>query len=224
LLYVTGFDSDTREFQYTVNERFGATGSGANALRSPFQVGIQIRMTIGPDRGRAAVDGLRGGGRGGFGGGAGGGRAAGGGDGPGGGAFAGIAGAAGNPEELLTRLNAIMPNPAAAALEMRGTLLLDDRQVTLLESIRDSLAATNLSVATAISAELEKAGANPDFRQMAQILQPRLQEMRTHLTKALEDVQSILTPFQWSKLPESVRNPATRFGGRPGGGQQRPPN
>jgi hypothetical protein len=224
LLYVTGFDSDTREFQYTVNERFGATGSGANALRSPFQVGIQVRMTIGPDRGRAAVDGLRGGGRGGFGGGAGGGRAGGGGDGPGGGAFAGIAGAAGNPEELLTRLNAIMPNPAAAALEMRGTLLLDDRQVTLLESIRDSLAATNLSVATAISAELEKAGANPDFRQMAQILQPRLQEMRTHLTKALEDVQSILTPFQWSKLPESVRNPATRFGGRPGGGQQRPPN
>ena len=59
LLYVTGFDSTTRNFTYAVNERFGATGGGATAIRSPFQVGIQARLTIGPDRTRQALEGLR---------------------------------------------------------------------------------------------------------------------------------------------------------------------
>jgi hypothetical protein len=59
LLYVTGFDSTTRNFTYAVNERFGATGGGATAVRSPFQVGIQARLTIGPDRTRQALEGLR---------------------------------------------------------------------------------------------------------------------------------------------------------------------
>jgi hypothetical protein len=59
LLYVTGFDSTTRTFTYAVNERFGATGGAATAVRSPFQVGIQARLTIGPDRTRQALEGLR---------------------------------------------------------------------------------------------------------------------------------------------------------------------
>src|SRR5205807_2400741 len=63
-----------QSFDYAVNERFGATGSGANAIRSPFQIGIQGRLTLGPDRTRQALDALRGGGgRGGRGGGGGGG-------------------------------------------------------------------------------------------------------------------------------------------------------
>ncbi len=59
LLYVTGFDSSTNNFSYAVNERFGATGGTTTAIRSPFQVGIQARLTIGPDRTRQALDGLR---------------------------------------------------------------------------------------------------------------------------------------------------------------------
>jgi hypothetical protein len=59
LLYVTGFDSTTHAFTYAVNERFGATGGGATAVRSPFQLGIQARLTIGPDRTRQALEGLR---------------------------------------------------------------------------------------------------------------------------------------------------------------------
>lgn len=59
LLYVTGFDTSTSNFVYAVNERFGATGGTTTAIRSPFQVGIQARLTIGPDRTRQALDGLR---------------------------------------------------------------------------------------------------------------------------------------------------------------------
>ncbi len=64
LLYVTGFDSTTNNFMYTVNERFGATGGSSTAIRAPFQIGIQARLTIGPDRQRRALDALRRGGAG----------------------------------------------------------------------------------------------------------------------------------------------------------------
>lgn len=62
LLYVTGFDAASQSFSYAVNERFGATGGGSAAVRAPFQIGIQGRLTIGPDRQRQALDQLRQGG------------------------------------------------------------------------------------------------------------------------------------------------------------------
>ena len=64
LLYVTGFDQATNSFEYTVNERFGATNARGNAMRQPFQLGIQMRFTFGPDRGQMALDRMRGAGGG----------------------------------------------------------------------------------------------------------------------------------------------------------------
>ncbi len=52
LLTAQGFDASTNTYRYKVNERFGATSSGATAVRSPFQVGVQLRYVIGVDQRR----------------------------------------------------------------------------------------------------------------------------------------------------------------------------
>src|SRR5688572_31760470 len=75
LLYVRGFDPVGNRYVYEVNERFGASRQGANGISVPFQLGVNARLMVGPDRAREAIDAVRGaafGGRGGRGGGAGG--------------------------------------------------------------------------------------------------------------------------------------------------------
>ena len=47
LLYVRGFDPDTRAFRYEVNEAFGQDRRGVNALRSPFTIRISARVALG---------------------------------------------------------------------------------------------------------------------------------------------------------------------------------
>ena len=65
LLYVRGFDAAAQTYRYEVNERFGAARNGANGIRVPFQLGINARYTLGPDRMRDMIQGMRGGGGGG---------------------------------------------------------------------------------------------------------------------------------------------------------------
>ncbi|HEX9165000.1 MAG TPA: TonB-dependent receptor, partial [Gemmatimonadales bacterium] len=63
LLYVTGFEQETRQFKYAVNERFGSTRNSATAVVAPFQLGLQVRYTLGPDRQREMIQAVRGAGR-----------------------------------------------------------------------------------------------------------------------------------------------------------------
>src|SRR5439155_708466 len=50
LLYVRGFDPATARFRYAVNGRFGASSAGNGGVTVPFQIGLQARLTLGPDR------------------------------------------------------------------------------------------------------------------------------------------------------------------------------
>jgi hypothetical protein len=188
LLYVTGFDSTTRQFIYAVNERFGATGQGANAYRAPFQIGIQVHVTIGPDRQQAALDALRG-----FGGGMG----------------RGGAGGFGGAGRLgpAARLDSVLPNPPAQVLALRDSLSLTHEQVTALEAARDSLAG-ELSV-VADSMRGAAAALDPSGDRSAVVARVRAQFAlaRDAVTRALDAVRSVLTPQQWSRVPESIRNP-----------------
>jgi carboxypeptidase family protein len=205
LLYVTGFDAAAQRFSYVVNERFGATGSGANALRSPFQIGIQMRFTIGPDRAQEALMMLRGGA--GF---APGGRAgpgAGGGDGPrvimGGPGGAG----GGGPAAMLSRLDSLLPNPAGVVLNLKDSLALTAEQVTRLEVVRDTLNAHNAALGDSLRKEIENEGANPDPARLMGIARPRLETLRNNMRQAWAQVRGVLTEEQWGKLPERYRNP-----------------
>src|SRR2546422_9121349 len=50
LLYVHGSDPATARFRYAVNGRFGASSAGNGGVTVPFQIGLQARLTLGPNR------------------------------------------------------------------------------------------------------------------------------------------------------------------------------
>ena len=46
LLYVTGFDANTRQFQYQVNPKFGTTRPNAVALYNPFRITLDVSIEM----------------------------------------------------------------------------------------------------------------------------------------------------------------------------------
>jgi hypothetical protein len=208
LLYVRGFDAQRQAYVYQVNERFGDARSARTAFFAPFQLAVQARFQVGPDRQREMMQqmlrGLRDTTR----------RAT-----P---AAPGVArGPGGGPGnfDLRTMLERAAPNPATALLERRDTLQLDAKQVARLEAIRDSLKAQTDSMFNALAAQLEKAG---DPSALFTQLRPRMEEARTQYQKSLELVQGVLTPEQWAKVPEAIKNPPAARGGRQGQGRRNP--
>jgi hypothetical protein len=210
LLFVTGFDSTTLRYQYAVNQRFGASNPQGTAFRQPFQVGIQVRMTFGPDRARDALAALRGGrgAGGGFGGGLRGGMGPGGRPGGRAGRLA--------PTDFRERVRSLLVNPATIVLERTDSLGLTPAQVTRLTALRDSLNGVNDSLAATLEQEIERIGAG-DPRALLQAIRPRMQEAQENARRSLDQVRGILTPEQWEKLPERLRSP------RQPGQNRRPP-
>jgi hypothetical protein len=194
LLYVTGYDTVARGFRYTVNGRFGATAGSANAFRPPFQIGIQARFTLGPDRRRAALDALRGRA----------GRPAGRPEGP----VAALR--TGNPDEFLARLETVLPNPAAQVLERRANLRLTPDQVARLEMLRDSFALRNGARADSLRAAVEREGAAPDPARLLTVVRPLIDAGRRDADAALAEIRGVLTQEQWNKLPERIRESRSR--------------
>ncbi|HEX6534347.1 MAG TPA: hypothetical protein VF041_07110, partial [Gemmatimonadaceae bacterium] len=189
LLYVRGFDLATQQYRYQVNERFGTTGSAA-ALRSPFQLALQLHYTMGPDQARDRLRGIfgRGGARGGRGG-------------------AGMGeGAAGNAADFADRFARMMPNPVTRLLGMRDTLGITDDQATRLVALRDSLDHDNGALADSIRAAIDRAGERPDMARLFAAIRPRLLAARANVRSALDRARGILTPAQWEKVPAEVKN------------------
>lgn len=188
LLYVVGFDSTARRYTYQVNDRFGATYGTANAFRPPFQIGIQMRMTIGPDRVRQALDAMRSGGARGFGG-------------------MGFRGPVFNLETMISRIDSVLPNPAGVVLGMKDSLGLDSTQIQLLEPMRDSLAYRNRVRVDSLRGVVQRAGNNnADLIRLMPTLRPLFTEARNDVAQSVVTVRAILKPEQWAKVPESVRN------------------
>jgi hypothetical protein len=196
LLFVTGFDPTTNQFEYAVNERFGVSDPQAVAFRQPFQIGIQVRATFGPDRGRDALLAMRGGARAGFGGGFGG-RP--GGFGPPGAPRGGFTGS-----DFLERFRALLINPAALVLDHVDALDLSAQQVSRLVAMRDSLQMANDSVGAALQEEMEAAGME-DMRALIALIRPRLTEAAANVRTNLATVRAVLTDEQWNRLPEEIR-------------------
>jgi hypothetical protein len=194
LLSVHGFDPASGRFLYTVNERFGATAVGTNAIRIPFQIGLQLRYTLGSR-----------GGPGGFGGFAGG--------------FGGRGAAAGAAADAPRNFANLMPNPIREMLGLKIGLRLSDDQEKQLQAISDSLTAQNEALGKVLQAEMAKMGANVDGARMIAVLRPRMEEARKHMQAALDAAKALLTAEQWNYLPDHIKNPRA-FGG-PGGGERR---
>ncbi|OLB54807.1 MAG: hypothetical protein AUI13_11095 [Gemmatimonadetes bacterium 13_2_20CM_2_69_23] len=115
LLYVRGFDPASARFRYAVNGRFGASSAGNGGVTVPFQIGLQARLTLGPNRTR---DRLRASERG---------------------ATAGADSAAAPHLDASTPARPPLPNPVARIMSFRDSLGLSVEQVAALRAIADSL-------------------------------------------------------------------------------------
>jgi hypothetical protein len=56
LLYVRGFDAQTKQYKYEVNQRFGATRPQLLGVRAPAMVTAMVRFDLGPTRERQQLD------------------------------------------------------------------------------------------------------------------------------------------------------------------------
>jgi hypothetical protein len=201
LLYVSGFDAANQRFIYTVNDRFGDNPATRTAIRTPFQLALQARLQVGPDRQRELLEGtLRG---------INGDRAAG--------------GRGGRNFDIRTIVNRVAPNPVTSIVAMKDTLKLSEEQVTRLQSVADSLSAKNDTLIADVEAQLAKGQGGADLAAVFPNIQPRLQQARNNYLAAVKSAQAILTPEQWKMLPDEIRNPALQRGfPRRNPGQQRP--
>ncbi|MBV9774044.1 MAG: carboxypeptidase regulatory-like domain-containing protein [Gemmatimonadetes bacterium] len=210
LLYPRGFDPATQRFRYEVNERFGQRSDRRFGAGSPFQVQLTGQIQVG--RVNNFGGGLAGIGFGGAGGGdrgGGGGRFGGGGEG-GRGGFGGPGGGGLDADAIIQR---VLPNPVPVILSLRDTLHLTEEQAIRIQAISDSLRAKNDPVAAQIRTAIEGAGTNPDPGAIFQRIGPRVNEGRRNVQNALAEVQKVLTPEQWRKVPAALRNPFNGFGG-----------
>lgn len=202
LLYVRGFDPVTQAYKYEVNERFGANRAGQNGITLPFQLGIQARYTLGPDRFRDMIRGMiAGGGRGGPGG-------PGGFGGPGG--QPGAPGGGGPGGFAMGGMNA---NPVQSIIALKDSIALTAEQLAKLQPLSDTLAARNKALGEEFQKLMKDAGANPDMGALFGRIRPKMEAAQRERAATLRHVQEILTPEQWAKVPERVRNPQAGPGG-----------
>ena len=195
LLTVRGFDPVESRYEYEVNERFGDSRGARTALRNPFQIGLQGRLQIGPDRqrerllGGLAASGRRNGSR------------------------------ALDARAIVER---VAPDPVFPIIERRDSLGLSNEQVFALQAIGDSLSVALDTVIASVQATLDSAtAAGGTLATAFPVIQPRLQMVREEYLSALRAAEQVLTREQWTKLPMRMRSPEPIRG--PGQGGRRPP-
>ncbi len=189
LMYVRGFDASAQRFKYEINERFGAAQGSRSAFRSPFQLAVQVRAALGSDPAREQIRAMT--------------------RGPGGRQM--------NAEQLRQRMQRTIPNPFRRTIELNDSLALGltAEQKAALTVKGDSLQARADTAIAKIAEVLGNVGANPDPQTTMFRMRDNLQAARRMAEQAAKDLEAILTPEQWAKLPANVKNPLM-----PGRGQQ----
>ncbi|MCU0627187.1 MAG: carboxypeptidase regulatory-like domain-containing protein [Gemmatimonadaceae bacterium] len=189
LYFVRGFDAATQRYRYEVNERFGAVRGNAVGIRLPFQVGINMRYTIGPDQTRDRLRQVFGGGAG------------------RGGLGAGIASGVGR----------FFPNIYRQLLEARDSIGFDEKVAGRLTTLADSLQVQVDSLAEQARKVVEKEGSNPDPAVLFGVkLRPFFEKGGQIRQATLKSAEALFTKEQWARVPARIKNPQG-FGG-PGGG------
>jgi Carboxypeptidase regulatory-like domain/LTXXQ motif family protein len=218
LLYPVGFDPVAQAYRYRVNEGFGQSRVSRTVQGSSFGVQLSARLTFGAQNNGGGLLGIA------FGGGG----PGGGGGGPGGGG--GFRGERGGPGEgpgggrpdASGFVDRLVPQPVDAILLLGDSLKLSDDQVARIRVVNDSLKARNAPIREEMSREItaaftaQQSGAGQaDPQAVFRRVGPRLNEGRQNVQKALDEVQRILTPEQWRKVPAALRNSVRQSFGPP---------
>ncbi|MFO0396709.1 MAG: hypothetical protein ACK51E_08800 [Gemmatimonadota bacterium] len=111
-------------------------------------------------------------------------------------------------------------SPIGRMIELRDSLGLDSVQIQKLQVVNDSLIARNDALGKQIREKIQKLGNNPDPSLVFREIRPEIDRVRSMFAATLKEAEAVMTPAQWAKVPNNLRNPFGGFGG--GGGQNRP--
>jgi len=96
-------------------------------------------------------------------------------------------------------------NLVAAILQLRDSLACTPEQVTQLAAISDSLDARDRTLADSMQAVVQQAGDRTDPAIVLARLGPLVAAARDNVRQALARARAVLTPEQWSKVPEALK-------------------
>ena len=128
-----------------------------------------------------------------------------------------------NAEQLRERMRRTIPNPFRRTLELEDSLLLGltAEQKAMLKAKGDSLQARADSIIAKIAEVLGGVGSNPDPQTTMFRMRDNVQAGRRLAEQAAKDLEALLTPEQWAKLPANVKNPLMGPRGQEGEGRVR---
>lgn len=190
LLVVRGFDADARAFRYAVNPAFARRSTHASVNRTPFQLRLQVRVTLGAEPTLRRYHDAR------------------------------DAGSnrrqAYSPENVRLHAARQLPNLPQQALALNGPreLGLTPAQALRLESAADSLGAPIDGVIDAVVqavAEPDGVRRAPDFMRLDELAR-RADALRAAGLRVLLET---LGPEQLARLPAELRRTDTRFSPQP---------
>jgi hypothetical protein len=197
LLYVRGFDASTNAYKYEVNERFGAVRGNQTGIRLPFQVGFNIRYTLGPDQTRDRLRAV----------------------------FGGAPGQRLTGAGIAAGVGRFFPNVPQQIIEARDSVGLTDAEVARLQVLADSIKVQVDSLTEKARLVVEKEGGNPDPAVLFGVkLRPFFEKGGQLRTAGTNGAKAILTEEQWKRVPDRIKTPQGFGGPGGGGGGGRPPN
>ena len=197
LLFVRGFDNTTQRYRYEVNERFGAARGNQTGIRLPFQVGFNIRYTLGPDQTRDRLRAV----------------------------FGGVQNGRLTGEGIAAGVSRFFPNVPLQIIEARDSIGLTDAEIVKLKVLADSIQVQVDTLTAQARAVVEKEGGNPDPAVLFGVRLRPFFERGTRLRLAgLNGAKVILTAEQWERVPTRIKTPQGFGGPGGGGGGDRRPN
>jgi hypothetical protein len=181
LLFVRGFDPVSRQFKYSVNERFGSTRPQQSASRSAAFISINVNYDIGFTRERQMLTQRLEAGR-------------------------GRPGARATAQSLKSFGTASIPNPMAMILQQPDSLKLTRQQADSLATLSTRFARLADSVWTPAAKQLE---AQPDRYSHGEAYRRYVaarEQTMDYLIAIAPSVRGLLTPAQQRRLPPIVLN------------------
>lgn len=122
---------------------------------------------------------------------------------------ASAAAAAGRGGNVVAIIDRMLANPIPVLLELKDSLALSADQVTRVQHMSAALQEKLTKRREELGRKLENVSAQQQTQLFFE-LQPIIESTRREISNALAGVQKALTPEQWAKVPEQIRNPLQR--------------
>jgi len=185
LLTVTGYDAGTRQFRYTVNQRFGTPIGRRNPFGAPFQLALRGQITLGNDPQKAGLQALTG------------------------------TNGTDSIGAVKARVLKQVPYPLDSLTRIADSLglALTPEQSAIIKSAGDKYRVFIDARGDEIARMLTANNGRPDMGVLGPKLQEINLAIVRELQASIKAVEAALTPAQWAKLPDKIKFPFGQQGG-----------